>query len=68
MHVGAFLGYARDSWDNTRKLRRLLQPGYCGFAPLGEEGAWSWRLEQARLVGVWVVGMGLAQQKAGPSG
>ena len=52
MHVGALAGHLVDQRAYKRMTRRLLDPaaGNCGFIALGEEGAWSWMLTQARFL------------------
>ena len=58
MHLGSFLGYLTDQRAKKRALEQLLEPGEVGFLSMGSEMAWTWLLEQARLitaVAVWLL-------------
>lgn len=46
MHVLAFLAYLRDLYDAKSVLARIHSAEECGFAPMGDDQAWTWYLEQ----------------------
>ena len=50
MHFGSFIGYVIDNRSKRKMMEQLLEPGSVGFLPMGAEGAWTWLLEQVRLL------------------